>query len=273
LDAFELNLEYLEFIRTRNCAAQARLSAGAATRHCRHGPPVSPLGLPCSPSMASPVPDGRGPLPAARRRARAPSPSFSLLRVAHAALPPSFSFHYNATTSLSLSLLRFKRRRSIPRSPFHPVPLSSNLEHRHPLLSRAAGSRDRSQASDTAPPRRIWSHHCRHLGFTVSSTSPGFSAQFFLRASPPLCVPVLQVPPSPSIDHRSSSLTPERYCLASTLPPLRRAAASMSPTRPLHAQRLPLSAPVLHAQRLPFGLSAITCRRPRGRRGCSLGLD
>jgi hypothetical protein len=163
----------------------------------------------------------------------------------------------------------------------YPVPLFTPFPSR-PTSSTATPSFPASQARvtglghrtpDTAPPRRIWSHHCRHLGFTVSSTSPGFSAQFFLRASPPLCVPVLQVPPSPSIDHRSSSLTLERYCLAPTLPPLCRAAASMSPTSPLHAQRLPLSAPVLHARRLPFGLSAIVCCRPRGRRGCRLGPD
>jgi hypothetical protein len=202
---------------------------------------LAPSGSPVHPAWRRPCPTvgGRCRPPAAELGGRMlPSPS-STWRTPRCPPPSPFT-----TMPHPLSLSPSSGLKGVGR---YPVPLSSDLEHRHPLLSRVAGSRDRSQAPDTVPPRRIWSHHCRHLGFTVSSTSPGFSAQFFLRASPPLCVPVLQVPPSPSIDHRSSSLTPERYCLASTLPPLRRAAASMSPTRPLHAQRLPLSAPVLHA--------------------------
>jgi hypothetical protein len=59
-------------------------------------------------------------------------------------LPPSFSFHHNATPSLSLS--PSSGLKGVGR---YPVPLSSDLEHRHPLLSRVAGSRDRSRAPDT----------------------------------------------------------------------------------------------------------------------------
>jgi hypothetical protein len=42
LGAFELNSDYLEFIRTRHCAVRVRLSANAAARHYGCGPSVSP---------------------------------------------------------------------------------------------------------------------------------------------------------------------------------------------------------------------------------------
>jgi hypothetical protein len=168
LGTFELNLDYLEFIRTRHCAARARLSADAAARHCTaqarlsadaatrqcgRGPPVSSPGLPCLHGMALPAPDGRGPLPAAPRRLPLHQGPLSFLLpppCGASTLTPSFSFRHGATPSLTL--LRFKWRRSPPRSPFHPVPLSSELEHRSPApLTTAAHHRPQN----AIVPRRL----------------------------------------------------------------------------------------------------------------------
>jgi hypothetical protein len=121
----------------------------------------------------------------------------------------------------------------------HPSP---KLEHRHPPCPHAASSRGPSRAPDAAPLRRFGSHHCRHLGLTVRSTSPGFSAQFF---SAPHFPSIYQCstrrPPPPPITaaHRRP---PECRCPAPPLPTLRHAAASEPPHWYHLAWRFPLFA-------------------------------
>jgi hypothetical protein len=106
------------------------LSAGAAARHCGQGPPVSPQAPLCARhgaarSRQSGVIAGCPKPPAVTTRPPLlPSPSFTWCTHAD----PSFSFHHGATPSLSPSY-------GLQGVGHHPVPLLSELEHRHPPFS------------------------------------------------------------------------------------------------------------------------------------------
>jgi hypothetical protein len=93
-------------------------------------------------------------------------------------LPPHGRTHANPPP-LFLSALHhraaFHKRRPPPHCPpFRALrPSSSTVT----LPARAARSRGPSRAPDATPLRLFGSHHCRHLGLTVSSASPSFSTQ------------------------------------------------------------------------------------------------